>query len=246
MQCVVGRRTRSGDRRSFLASLQHKKRRGSGGSQCVISMPAMSATFSNLPFCVCLPAQTGRSASHGTTRRETTDARMDGTSNGAMRRRGVCLTRNYTRGLRHSRNAALLRLSGRRSGRLERCFIASQYRPVASAAHGQRGNDVRLMALTSCFSIQTTVSARKPKSTRPSRKFGCSANPDAPSSSSPFPAEARSTTPYCGSCMSGWRSKRMPKTSSRCERTYPCPGRRDHAPTCNANAGLRSSNLMPN
>jgi hypothetical protein len=41
--------------------------------------------FLNLPFCVRLPVQIGRSASHGTTRQETTDARTDGISNGATK-----------------------------------------------------------------------------------------------------------------------------------------------------------------
>ena len=56
------------------------------------------------------------------------------------------------------------------------------------SAWGKRKRNA-LDGATLCSSIPTTASARKLKSTLPSRKSGCFVNPDALSSSSPFPVE---------------------------------------------------------
>ncbi len=80
---------------------------------CEINMPVTSATFSNSPSCAPSPARIERLASHGITHRVMMDARTVGILNGAMRRHGARLMKNYTLVLRLCRNAALPLLSGR-------------------------------------------------------------------------------------------------------------------------------------
>ena len=125
------------------------------GTKCAISMPVMSATFSNSRSYARLQAQTGRSASHGTTRREMTDARMDGISNGATRRHGVYSMKSFTRGSPRCPNAALPLWNRRRSGPREHCFIVSRCRRVSRGARGGHGSGARSTGRTSYFSTRT-------------------------------------------------------------------------------------------
>ena len=83
----------------FIANFEQEKRAGFGGHLCVINMPAMSATSSSSRFYVLWLARTGRSVSPGITRRGTMDARTDGISNGATKRRGVYSMKSFTAAL---------------------------------------------------------------------------------------------------------------------------------------------------
>ncbi len=109
------------------------------GQSCVINMPAMSATSSSSRFYVLWPARTGRSASPGTMRPGTMDARTDDISNGATKRLGVCSMKSFMLGSRRCRNAASMRSNGLRFGRKECCSIRepmpSRFQRTAWAMH---------------------------------------------------------------------------------------------------------------
>lgn len=120
------------------ASLWRQVQRDSGGGPCVISMLAMSATFSNSRFYASLLAQTARSALRGTTRQETMGARTDDISNGATKRHGVCSTLNFTWGSLPYPSAALPPSNRQQFGPRAHCFTASRCRLASSGAHGQQ------------------------------------------------------------------------------------------------------------